>query len=114
MGFEEWQKHIFHVISQIGDEGFQRSVWIKGDPNMASSFEEVACRLFDDLDFDGFLVRAKAEGFLKNEYENLEKFKIEYTKFLSKQPKIVDPKKIIEDPSWRAISRMAKSLCEKI
>lgn len=50
MAKENWLIEVIECLKEISDIDFQERVWIKGEEDQVSSYDEVICRLFDDLD----------------------------------------------------------------
>lgn len=64
----EWLQSVREVIHDFSDAEFQRQSWIHGESEKVSSFEELVCRLYDDLNFDDLLHSGINQGVLDEKH----------------------------------------------
>jgi hypothetical protein len=115
MEMKIWVGEIKKVLSEICDEEFQKKYWILGDPKIVSSFEETINRLFDDLNFDGFLEKYReTQNDELDVYNELIRLRDSLSSFLAVLPSIVDPKVVVGNDEWKKIGLQAKALVARL
>lgn len=110
MTAETWKEKIRETAHQISDRDYQQKTWFGGDKAISSPVE-LYCTLFDDFDFDRFLVEQgpmltdKQLAAASNLKEKMEKYP------LGDAP---DPRFVIDDPQWTAVRDAAKHFVEAL
>jgi hypothetical protein len=108
---EKWHQLIFNDLKELSDKDLQVRVWIKGDTEYVSSYEELMCSLFDDNYFDDYLdvywkdldINDQTKSKLHllrnmlNEYSKGDKSELE----------------MINDPKWNEIIELADVLVQE-
>lgn len=105
---EEERKYILHQflrnISHIGDEEYQRRVWIRGEGPEWDDFDESYCHFFDDG--DPILKKYKEYGITDFQYELLMRLRNTLYDFASDDL----TGSFISTPEWKKIMEMAKEI----
>ncbi|MCC6837193.1 MAG: hypothetical protein IT234_01530 [Bacteroidia bacterium] len=103
--------NIYYNFVELSDVDLQKKLWLneQNNSNQISSFTELYCRLFDDNDFDGFIISAKLNNvFSKNLLEQI----IHLREMLNNYNEKETDREIINDPEWSKIVTHAKLVIE--
>jgi hypothetical protein len=108
---EKWHRLIFNDLKELSDKDLQVRIWVKGDVEYVSSYEELMCSLFDDNHFDDYLdVYWKALDIKNQTKRKLHLLRNMLNKY-SKGDK--SELEIINDPKWNEIVELADVLVQE-
>jgi hypothetical protein len=107
----EWELNVVKSISDFSDIESQQITWSGKDPNRISSFTETLATLYDDFDFDDYIL------FYSNKYGDTEllklylAFNLQVNNFKDDGYKLEQSvnghMKILNDPRWIEITKIA-------
>ena len=103
---------IYDVITELADVDLQRKYWLNenNDTGYISSYVELMCTLFDDLDFDEFVDNSEEKrGLSYSAVCELVKLRDMLNNYQEKG----EDREIIEDPKWKEIVNQAKEVVKK-
>ena len=108
----EWTELIKDTVRHIADKAYQERSWL-GRGTEVDSPEEMFCRLFDDLDFEGFL---KAEDVPLTADQRMRGRLLSYkmNDYASRTPKLLNATEVLKDPRWEEIRAAADGFLEII
>ncbi len=109
MNQDFWEKQILEMIKEISDEKKQEEVWLKGQGAEVSSYEEVICSLYDDLNFELFLEKYDKEKNIL--YKNMLELNNKLNIFIKKNNQI-EISDLLFDREWNEIQNLAKKVVE--
>ena len=100
-------ERLFDVLRVISDSEYQQRVWIAGEGEDVSSYEDTICELFDDLCFDEYL--ADPENRSRPAYDALLNFREDLTSFLYRFNNL-QSKDVVVHPKWQEIQKSARAI----
>lgn len=108
----EWLQALREVFHDFSDAEFQRKSWIHGESKKVSSFEELVCRLYDDLNFDDLLLSGVDDGVIDDKtHASLSKFSCMLGNLeelnMNGVEGYVDAESLLKDEAWKAIQKAA-------
>lgn len=106
-----WKQNIFQVIEEISSRDYQELAWF-GKANYVSSPDEMFCTLFDDFQFDDFLIN-KHIDLTEQQRDKCELLRQRMNALSEKLPISSNPEDMIDHPDWIEIRTLAKSILEK-
>jgi hypothetical protein len=119
MNFDSWRDGLISVIEIFANEESQKKIWIEGNKEVFSSWEEAYCQLFDDLDLNGFISTYCCVENTKISVKacaSLSDFRNALTSYGDNLGSFADPKTVISDSKWHQVCILAKKalddLCE--
>jgi len=96
-------------LEEFADKDLQERLWLHGDRNEMSTFEEACSRVFDDSG----LTRAVESGYLKENYsESLCKKIRDFDQLLNVLPVNAKPEEVIHHPKMKDVRQMAGEILE--
>jgi|GEM_PF-557985 len=113
-----WIKNILTSVQKIASREYQERAWLRNEIYAPCSFEEMMCGLFDDCFIREF-VNEKADEFgLSTEQKTalselviaLDKYDDNPEIYFSNYPLEVDESKVLLDPKWHEIRKIAQRL----
>ncbi|WP_162428207.1 hypothetical protein [Pontibacter pudoricolor] len=111
---EIWEKNLFNSIKDVSDIDFQKSTWLGLDPNYISSFTEVISTLYDDFDFERYILYYKSFKGEDKLYKVLSELNEMINKYKKQGYEIESKPKgqelILVDPQWIEITFKAKEV----
>jgi hypothetical protein len=100
---------IFLDILEISDIEFQKKIWFTEFEKIFSSYAEIMCRLFDDNQYECFIEKYTTPlGYPLSFQKKLYEFRDKLNNYNKEDNK--SDLEIINDPKWREISKLAKSI----
>lgn len=96
---------ILDALYELGDIAYARRAWSGLEPDVASSFIEVVCRLYDDFNFQEFVTTHVDAGARKTE---LEKSCDELRRAIDRVDERSSHEAILASPEWQDVARTAK------
>ena len=106
-----WKQNVLKIIEEIADRDYQELAWF-GKANYVSSPDEMFCTLFDDFQFDEFLVN-KDIDLTEQQRVNCELLRQKMNNFSEKLLISSNPEDVIDHPDWVDIRTVANSILEK-
>jgi|LakMenE29Apr09ns_1017244.scaffolds.fasta_scaffold03739_2 hypothetical protein len=100
----------YESLVELSDIEIQKKRWlnINNNSGLISSFDELYCSLFDDMDFDFEITKIQNQN-LENKLIILKNKLNNYSEPIEKNGFFSDSK-IIEDPNWVKICDFAKEI----
>jgi hypothetical protein len=108
-----WFDNVYDILKRYSDIEEQKEVWLWLNPNKVSSYDEDLCMLFDDNDFEEFILEWKKEGLDKKTLREMIVFRDVlnfYNKNIHQQG--WHDEKVLKDPEWQKIVNQAKKVIE--
>ena len=106
-------KNIISIIDDISNIEFQKKAWVNKEVHPYATFEETMHQLFDDFELEEVLSDYECYEITNEQYNILNKFYEALDVYSDKHmswDESVDPKKILNDPKWHKIVKMAKEV----
>lgn len=113
-----WIRNILACVREIANRDYQERAWLRNEVYAPCSFEEMMCGLFDDCFISEF-INEKADEFglsfeqktaLSDLVNALDKYDDNPEIYFSSPPLEVDESKILLDPEWYKIRKMAQKV----
>lgn len=113
-----WIRNILACVQEISSREYQERAWLRNEVYAPCSFEEMMCGLFDDCFIREF-INEKADEFglsfeqkaaLSDLVNALDKYGDNPEIYFSSPPLEVDESKILLDPEWLKIRKMAQKV----
>jgi hypothetical protein len=103
-------KFFYDFLVELSDVEIQKKLWLNINNNTEhiSSFDELYCSLFDDMDFDIEIQKIQNQD-LENKLILLKNKLINYS-VLSKSRNLQNDSIIIKDPKWIEICSFTKEI----
>jgi hypothetical protein len=117
MDFDTWIDGIISTIEIFADENIQRRVWVEGDTDIFSSWEEAYCQLFDDSDLLGFIDTyccTENQKLPASTCASLKEFQEAAKNYGDKWADFADPKAVLSDPEWHQVRILAKKALDDL
>ncbi len=110
-----WIENVIDSLKEIASEEFQRKGWIEGKVHQYCTFVETICSLYQDSHFEFFIdKKAKEFGFTKYQIKKLDVLRKALNKYVKKHGCYEEPEKIIKDPKWQSIVKMAQEALQAL
>lgn len=103
---------LLKIIENISDSEYQKRVWLQGKGPECSDFDEAMCNFFDDFHAKDIIKNYKTFNVSYSQYQILSEFYKILEKYSNKTPLIEDTEKILLDPEWHKIQKLAKKVLE--
>lgn len=109
---ECWRENIRCTLTRMGDEAYQRAAWFNQHAEVSSP-DELINQLYDDYQFDLFIVDAQVG--LSSDFRRLcREFSDLLEKFIKETPTVLDPYKVIDDSRWNEIRKCAAAMAKHL
>ena len=103
-----WFANIVSAVGRFADHEWQSRVWLGQSRNHVSSWTEDICYFFDDCLIDEFLSQRPPNlSLAQRQFESLKRFRDELEAYAERATEPVDDKKILNDPAWLELCRLA-------
>ena len=108
-------ENIYNLINDYSNLERQKKEWLGLVPNIVSSYDEMIMMLFDDNDFDDFILQWEKNGFDNRTLKEMILFKdmlMAYNSQFSHQNNKYFDKAILKDPNWAEVTDQAKKVID--
>jgi hypothetical protein len=104
---ERWRNNVLDAIGSIADRDHQAANWFREDTPVWENPDEVICVLFDDSQFELFLI--DCDFSLRDQQREAGRSLLsKLNQFFGDTPKSLDPLETINDPRWEEIQFAAR------
>lgn len=115
-----WIRNILTCVDKIANTDYQERAWLRNEVYKPCSFEEMMCSLFDDCCISEFINEKADEFGLSSEQKTalsdlvnaLDKYGDNSEISNSSAPAYVDELKVLMDPEWHKIQKMAQNVLD--
>ena len=104
---ERWRNNVLDAIGSIANSDHQAANWFREDRPAGENPDEVICVLFDDSQFELFLIDCDF-SLSDRQREAGRSLLSKLNHFLDNTPKSLDPLETINDPRWEEIQVAAR------
>lgn len=111
MNLDDWKQNINETIAEIASREYQESAWF-GKTNLVSSPVELLCNLFDDYQFDDYLV-INSKNMTESQRTIGELLREKLNSFSEKIDNFPKPEEVIDHPEWQEIRELASKFIEE-
>lgn len=100
---------VIECLKELADRHYQKRVWVIGDPNEVSGFNDVTAALYDDS-LLGDALECQQVTFTPD----IDRMLLLLEKRLAGVPEYVLPEKLLALPMWNEVINMANNIVEAI
>jgi len=101
---DNWKVNIFNSIRDISDIEIQKLTWLGKHPTYVSSFSETINTLYDDYDFEEYLVYYGENENNEDLYSKMVVFEEKLSKYIPTEKTDLE---ILNDFEWENITQLA-------
>jgi hypothetical protein len=115
MEYKQWLAAIAQVVNEFSSQEFQERVWLKGAGPEVSSYEEAACRFFDDYAANTLIdVEWRQAGLTESQRQKLAEFRDILESFGKLMPNITPPNDVLDNPNWCSVQKSASEALKEL
>ncbi|MBU6383653.1 MAG: hypothetical protein KGQ49_02665 [Verrucomicrobia bacterium] len=113
-----WIDRILSCIKEVASREYQERAWIKHEMHTPCSLEELICSFFDDCfirefineKMDEFKLSTTQKLYLSDFVSAFDQYTDRSDIYCSRSPLKIDALKVLSDPEWRKIQKMAQKV----
>jgi hypothetical protein len=112
---DSWKQILIDTLSELSSREYKERVWLKGQGNEVSSFEESVCNFYD-LAIDAAPPKVAREeiGIDENLWKKILSLKSKLDEFLLMTRETPSPREILENVNWEIVRSDASDLLKAI
>ncbi|MBX7066892.1 MAG: hypothetical protein K1X28_06655 [Parachlamydiales bacterium] len=114
-----WINNIISCVKEIASADYQERAWVKFEIHKPCDFGEIMCSLFDDSAVVEFIKKANELGLSWKQKRKISKliraldsYGDNPEVYAPTNPPMLDGKKMLSDPEWQKIQRMAQKVLD--